>query len=109
MTDIWQRLADHRAAQGDLRIEALFQGDAGRAEGFSLTAGGLTFDYSKTLIDAQARDLLVELAEGADLAARREAMFTGAKINETEGRAVLHTAMRNPDTAVTVDLSLIHI
>ncbi|MDO5613226.1 MAG: glucose-6-phosphate isomerase [Paracoccus sp. (in: a-proteobacteria)] len=102
MTTIWNRLADYRAAQGDLRIDALFD-DPTRADAFCIQADGLAFDYSKTLIDAGARDLLVALADSAGLAARRQAMFTGARINETEGRAVLHTAMRNPDTPVQVD------
>jgi glucose-6-phosphate isomerase len=92
---VWAELTAHRAAQGDLRIEALFE-DAGRAGDFSLRAGGLLFDYSKTLIDAEARALLLDLAEAAGVAARRAAMFAGAKINETEGRAVLHTALRHP-------------
>ncbi|MDO5632681.1 MAG: glucose-6-phosphate isomerase [Paracoccus sp. (in: a-proteobacteria)] len=102
MTELWNRLADYRTAQGDLRIDALFD-DPARADEFCIQAEGLAFDYSKTLIDAGARDLLVALAEATGLAARREAMFTGARINETEGRAVLHTAMRNPDTPVQVD------
>ncbi|MDO5705759.1 MAG: glucose-6-phosphate isomerase, partial [Paracoccus sp. (in: a-proteobacteria)] len=101
MTDLWDRLSDHRAAQGDLRIETLF-GDSARADDFCIQADGLAFDYSKTLIDAAARDLLVALAEDARLDDRRAAMFGGAAINETEGRAVLHTALRNPDTPVFV-------
>ncbi len=91
MTALWNRLKDHRKAQGSGRIEALF--DADRATDYRVQADGLTFDYSKTMIDAGARDLLLELA--APVAARRDAMFAGEKINETEGRAVLHTALRN--------------
>src|SRR5690606_40967611 len=64
---------------------------------FCTEADGLIFDWSKTMIDAGARDLLIELARGAQVEARREAMFSGEKINETEGRAVLHTALRNLD------------
>jgi glucose-6-phosphate isomerase len=63
----------------------------------------MLFDYSKSNIDEAGRDLLLALAEGAGVAARREAMFTGARINETEGRAVLHTALRNPGVPVFVD------
>ncbi|GKY87551.1 glucose-6-phosphate isomerase [Sinisalibacter aestuarii] len=91
----WDALKDHRDEQGGLRIETLFD-DPGRAAAFSLRADGLLFDYSKTCIDATARDLLLALADEAGVTARREAMFTGQKINETEGRAVLHTALRNP-------------
>ncbi|MFC3168687.1 glucose-6-phosphate isomerase [Paracoccus fontiphilus] len=103
MTDIWSRLKSHRQAQGDSRIGDLFDADPARALAFCTDADGMVFDWSKTMIDAGARDLLVELAEGADLAGRREAMFTGRKINETEGRAVLHTALRNLRGSVTVD------
>lgn len=103
MTTIWERLADHRAAQGETRMESLFQADPSRAEEFSTSADGLLLDWSKTMIDAGARDLLLELAAGAGVEARREAMFSGAKINETEGRAVLHTALRNLSASVQVD------
>jgi len=91
----WDALAAYRAGQDGLRIEELFA-DPGRAGAFSVRADGLLFDYSKTTIDAEARALLLSLAENAGVAARREAMFSGAKINETEGRAVLHTALRHP-------------
>ncbi|WP_022708382.1 glucose-6-phosphate isomerase [Paracoccus zeaxanthinifaciens] len=101
MTDHWSRLQDHRAAQGDARIDALF--DADRVQGFTARADGMVFDYSKTMIDAQARDMLLDLARDAQVEARRDAMFAGEKINETEGRAVLHTALRNLDASVTVD------
>ncbi|MFV0302480.1 MAG: glucose-6-phosphate isomerase, partial [Paracoccus sp. (in: a-proteobacteria)] len=102
MTD-WARLKSHRAAQGETRITDLFAADPGRATGFSAAAGGMVFDYSKTLIDGPARAMLLALAEGAHVAARREAMFSGEKINETEDRAVLHTALRNLAGSVMVD------
>ncbi|KGJ04046.1 glucose-6-phosphate isomerase [Paracoccus halophilus] len=101
MTDIWTRLKDHRNAQGDLRIETLFAEDPDRAAAYATSDGGLVFDWSKTLIDAGARALLLELAR--PVAARRDAMFAGARINETENRAVLHTALRNLDGKVMVD------
>ncbi|WP_425098513.1 glucose-6-phosphate isomerase [Tropicibacter sp. S64] len=87
-------LKEKAAGLGDRRIEDLFA-DAGRAEAFSLTALGMLFDYSKTQVDAGIRDALLALADTAQVAARRDAMFAGQKINETEGRAVLHTALRN--------------
>ena len=78
--------------------------DPDRAATFSVEAGGLLFDYSKTAMDASDRALLVDMYEAADVPARRDAMFAGAKINETEGRAVLHTALRNlSGTPVMVD------
>ncbi|MFW2586785.1 glucose-6-phosphate isomerase [Sagittula sp. SSi028] len=78
------------------RIEALFD-DSGRAADFSVSALGMLFDYSKTQMDAAARQALLDLVDRADVAGRRAAMFAGEKINETEGRAVLHTALRNLD------------
>jgi glucose-6-phosphate isomerase len=90
-------------AQGARRIESLFD-DTGRAPGFSLQAEDLLFDYSKTQIDDEVRTALLALAEARGVAARRDAMFRGEKINETEGRAVLHTALRTLDGArVQVD------
>ena len=103
MTDIWNRLKSYRKSQGDARITGLFEADADRAKAFSTQADDMLFDWSKTMIDAGARDLLLDLAKGANIEARREAMFTGEKINETEGRAVLHTALRNLHGSVTVD------
>ncbi|MDP0928848.1 glucose-6-phosphate isomerase [Paracoccus onubensis] len=103
MQDIWNRLKSHRRMQGATRIPDLFTADPDRATNFCTKADGLVFDWSKTMIDAQARDLLLELTASAGVEARREAMFTGRKINETEGRAVLHTALRNLDGSVNVD------
>ncbi|MGP6088823.1 glucose-6-phosphate isomerase [Antarctobacter jejuensis] len=88
---------------GARRIEDLFADDS-RAQRFSLSALGMLFDYSKTQIDGPVLDALLALAEARGVAQRRDAMFGGAKINETEGRAVLHTALRNLDGAeVKVD------
>lgn len=80
------------------RIAELFDADAERAEAFSVEADGLLFDYSKTSIDRSGRDALVTLAEAAGVAEKRAAMFSGSPINETEGRAVLHTALRALDS-----------
>ncbi|MCL4189021.1 MAG: glucose-6-phosphate isomerase [Rhodobacteraceae bacterium] len=101
--DIWARLAAHHRAGAGRRIAALFEADPGRAAAFSAEADGMLLDYSRTGIDTPARDLLVALATAADIAGRREAMFAGARINATEGRAVLHAALRNLDGHVAVD------
>jgi glucose-6-phosphate isomerase len=74
--------------------------DENRAADFSVKADGMLFDYSKTNIDAATRAALVALAEASGLAEKRAAMFGGAKINDTEGRAVLHVALRAGDDAV---------
>lgn len=86
-------LRDHRAKSGSMR-EA-FAADPQRFEKFSATDGDLLFDWSKCAVDAQTMDMLEKLAGAADLEGRRAAMFSGRKINVTEGRAVLHTALRN--------------
>lgn len=91
----WTSLKSHRSGQGDVSIADLLS-DPVRAGEFSVRMDDMLFDYSKTTIDAAARDLLLSLAEEAGVAARRDAMFAGEKINETEGRAVLHTALRDP-------------
>lgn len=93
---VWDQLKAHRDDRLSQRIEHLFEADETRAGAFSVQADGLLFDYSKTTIDTQARALLLKLADEAGVAARAAAMFEGARINETEGRAVLHTALRNP-------------
>ena len=98
----WQALAAHHAKVADRAILGLFD-DQDRAADFSAWAGDMLLDYAKTNLDAKGRALLLALATAAGVEARREAMFTGAKINETEGRAVLHTALRNLDVAVQVD------
>jgi len=100
MTKTWRSLRDHQARVADRPILSLFQSDPGRAESFSTAADGLLFDWSKTNIDATGRDLLLDLARASGVDSRRAAMFAGERINETEGRAVLHVALRAGDAAV---------
>ena len=88
----------------DALITELFEADAQRADVFSVSVLDMLFDYSKTSMDGAARDALLALAQNAGVVAKRDAMFAGETINETEGRAVLHTALRNLDgDAVVVD------
>ncbi|MFB2532282.1 glucose-6-phosphate isomerase [Paracoccus sp. p3-h83] len=101
MDSIWTQLADHHRRTADRPIADLI--DAGRARDFSAAADGMIFDYARTGIDQTGRALLLKLAEASPLATRRAAMFDGERINTTEDRAVLHTALRAPDRAVTVD------
>lgn len=101
MTDLWQRLAAHRADTAARPITALFDADPQRALACSVVADGLWLDWSKTAIDAPARELLLALAAGVP--ARREAMFSGERINETEGRAALHLALRALDGPIRVE------
>ncbi|GJL88747.1 MAG: glucose-6-phosphate isomerase [Minwuia thermotolerans] len=98
MNDIWGSLDTNRKAALDRTIISLFD-DPKRFERFSAEADGMLLDFSKTSIDQAALSLLVELAETAGVAERRAAMFHGEKINTTEDRAVLHTALRSTETA----------
>ena len=99
----WSRLKEAAKRAADTPILARFD-DPNRAAAFSIEAGGLLFDYSKTALDAGDRDLLIAMFEDAGVAVKRDAMFRGDKINDTEGRAVLHTALRNlSGRAVIVD------
>ena len=95
---IWQRLEAHRAATKDRPILSLFD-DPARFDDFSAEAGDMLLDFSKTAIDRAALALLLELAEARGVAERRDAMFRGDRINTSENRAVLHTALRAGDGA----------
>ncbi len=95
---MWSDLKAHARRVEGRRILDLFE-TPGRAGAFSVSACGMLLDYAKTNIDAEARDLLLDLAAGAGVAERADAMFSGAPINETESRAVLHTALRNLEGA----------
>ena len=95
----WQHLARLGEASRDIHILDLFAADPDRAEGFAVQGDGMLLDYAKTSIDSDTRAALLALAESAGLPGRRDAMFTGARINETEGRAVLHTALRTAGNA----------
>ncbi|MCK0094668.1 glucose-6-phosphate isomerase [Yoonia sp. F2084L] len=92
---MWQKLRDHHARVADRRFETLV--DVDRAADFVAQTGDVRLDYAKTNIDTEGRALLIDLLEEAGVAAKRDAMFAGEPINETEGRAVLHTALRNLD------------
>jgi len=92
----WSELAKVYEDKKDLNLRELFAADADRARNFTFDAAGLHVDLSKNLIDGDIVNQLVEVAKAADLEARRDAMFAGEHINNTEGRAVLHTALRIP-------------
>lgn len=92
---MWNDLKAQHALVKDRAILDLFNTD--RADDFSVETQHMRFDYAKTNIDVGTRDMLLALADKANVGPRRDAMFAGAEINETEGRAVLHTALRNLD------------
>ncbi|MFF7837427.1 glucose-6-phosphate isomerase [Streptomyces ossamyceticus] len=97
----WAELGDHRA--GSMlhpSLRELFAADPGRAERYVVHAGDLRVDYSKHLITDETLALLLELAAATDVFGQRDAMFRGERVNITEDRAVLHTALRAPRGAV---------
>ncbi|MEI7743964.1 MAG: glucose-6-phosphate isomerase [Chloroflexota bacterium] len=98
-TPEWRALAEHQAAVRDLHLRDLFAADPGRAERCTAEGAGLFLDYSKHRITAETLALLVALARAAGVERRRDAMFAGERINVTEDRAVLHTALRAPEDA----------
>ncbi|WP_017462069.1 glucose-6-phosphate isomerase [Dyella ginsengisoli] len=100
----WQALRAHAEARGQRHLRELFAADPSRGERLTAEAVGLYMDFSKQRVDDETLHLLRALAEACDLAGRTRAMFEGGKINTTEGRAVLHTALRAPAHAsVEVD------
>ncbi|MEV5477009.1 glucose-6-phosphate isomerase [Streptomyces sp. NPDC052207] len=100
----WTALAKHREELDGLGLRELFAADPGRGEGYTLQVGDLHVDFSKHLVTDETLRLLRELAAARDVSGLRDAMFRGEKINVTEKRAVLHTALRAPrDAVVEVD------
>lgn len=93
-TKAWKALDQH-FANHDFELRSLFQYNPNRFNEFSVQTDSYLFDFSKNLIDSKTLDLLLDLAEEVKLKEAIEKMFSGDKINETEGRAVLHTALRD--------------
>ena len=91
----WQALKAHYSTIEPLHMRRMFRDDPARFDNFSLRLGDLLFDYSKNRITGETVKLLVDLARQAGLSIAIERMFGGEKINFTERRAVLHTALRN--------------
>ncbi|MEU9624835.1 glucose-6-phosphate isomerase [Streptomyces sp. NPDC088251] len=103
-TPEWTALGKHREQLGTTHLRQLFADDPERGTGYTLRVGDLYVDYSKHLVTDETLRLLRELAAATGVAALRDAMFRGEKINTTEDRAVLHTALRAPrDAVIEVD------
>ncbi|MEU9085842.1 glucose-6-phosphate isomerase [Streptomyces sp. NPDC048357] len=103
-TPEWLALGKHREEFGQTHLRELFEENPGRGADYTLRVGDLHIDYSKHLVTDETLALLRELAAATGVAELREAMFRGEKINTTEDRAVLHTALRAPrDVVVEVD------
>jgi glucose-6-phosphate isomerase len=95
----WKALGAHHKKIARLHLRELFAADARRGEKMTTEAVGLFLDYSKNRVTAETLKLLLQLAKESNLRGRMDAMFTGEKINITENRAVLHTALRAPRSA----------
>jgi glucose-6-phosphate isomerase len=93
----WQALADHQAELAEVHLRTLFEEDPERGTKLTAEAGQLYLDFSKNRLTSETIELLVALAERAGLREKIDAMFSGEKINVTEGRSVLHTALRLPE------------
>ncbi|MEW2489022.1 glucose-6-phosphate isomerase [Streptomyces sp. NPDC048411] len=103
-TPEWTALGKHREQFGQTHLRQLFADDPERGAGYTLRVGDLYLDYSKHLVTDETLRLLRELADATGVAELRDAMFRGEKINTTEDRAVLHTALRAPrDAVIEVD------
>jgi glucose-6-phosphate isomerase len=103
-TPAWRALETHYEKIKNARLRQLFAEDSGRGERLVAEGAGLHLDYSKNRITDETVRLLVQLAKERGVAERRDAMFRGEKINITEGRAVLHVALRAPrGTQIKVD------
>ncbi len=103
-TSAWKNLSAHYSEIKNVRIKYLFENEATRFDKMSILFNEILFDYSKNLVTDETKKLLLQLADECKLKAALEALFTGEKINETENRAVLHTALRDfSDTSIFVD------
>ena len=100
-TDAWAKVAQAQQSLAQKTLRELFDADPQRGKKLSFDAADLHVDLSKNLVDDSTHDALIELAQAAGLSEHIEAMFQGDKINNTENRSVLHTALRLP---VTEDL-----
>src|SRR5947208_1785142 len=94
-TTAWKELQKHFAEARATQIKELFLHDKDRFKKYSLSFGDIVFDYSKNIITEQTLRLLFQLAKECRVDEAKAAMFNGEKINETENRSVLHTALRN--------------
>jgi len=100
----WKALSDHYNKMQSVHLRDLFAGDKTRAQDLSFAASGWHVDFSKNRMSTETFVLLQQLAKACDVPERIKEMFAGEKINQTEGRSVLHTALRNRGSeAVLVD------
>lgn len=96
---VWQALSDHQKEISTAHMRELFSADPARADRYAIQLNDLYLDYSKNLVTEQTMGLLFRLARESGLEAWREQLFNGSRINHTEGRPVLHMALRSRDTS----------
>src|ERR1700755_1469560 len=103
-TPAWEALRRHHDQIGQTHLRQFFADDPDRGRDLTITVGDLYIDYSKHRITRETLQLLLDLARTANLEEHRDQMFSGAHINTSEDRAVLHTALRLPrDAELVVD------
>lgn len=103
-TSAWKKLNEHYAQMKNVSMKEMFVNDQSRAEKFHIQWNDFLVDYSKNIISQETLDLLQELAKETNLKSAIDSYFSGENINQTENRAVLHTALRAPqNTSVLVD------
>ena len=97
-TTAWKSLQEHFSEMKNVHMRELFKLEPDRFSKYSISNRDIVFDHSKNIINDKTIQLLLQLANECRLKDGIDAMFNGEKINETEGRAVLHTALRNLST-----------
>src|SRR5690554_3167946 len=97
-TEAFKELSNHYKSISSIHLKQMFENDPDRFSKYSLLFDDILFDYSKNRIDGKTMELLLQLAEECKVKDAIEAMFSGARINETENRSVLHTALRSSET-----------
>jgi glucose-6-phosphate isomerase len=101
---VWRSLSEKAASLQQSHMRDMFASDPTRAHRYRVSASGIDLDYAKNIIDDDAINMLCELLESCNVCEQRDAMFAGQELNTTEGRAVLHTALRNKGSgSVTVN------
>ena len=94
-TNAWKELNRHQSEMNQVQMKELFKNDPRRFDKMSIQLDEILFDYSKNILNEKTLELLFQLADESQVKVAREAMFSGEKINLSENRAVLHTALRN--------------
>lgn len=103
-TAAWKALIEHQKEMSSVQMKDLFKQDPKRFEQMSIYFGDILFDYSKNIVTPETLEKLLQLADDCKLKDARDALFAGEKINQTEDRAVMHTALRNfSDQPITID------